>query len=241
MRSTYYLQLLFQYFMRYKLLILIIFCFSCFISRGQNNSNITLPQNIQTSIIPNNLMASEAESTNIDAFFTVNAICYDSISMVRISWVGPAGFKSFDVYRNEILIASNLKTTFYLDSAVMAAAYYHYTITAKNGKEAFNSNSSAEVFVKPCQAATVAVNPFQISVSPNPSPSIFYFSASNLRNKIIQIEILSGSGTRVYSHQTKSMASDFIQTIDLNNVPSGNYFLKVQIDRNTYFKQIVKQ
>ena len=37
------------------------------------------------------------------------------------------------------------------------------------------------------------------------------------------------------------MTSDFIQTIELDKVPSGIYFMKVQIDRNTYFKQLVKQ
>lgn len=242
--DLYYLQTPFQYFMKYKLLILFILCATATTGWSQVSSDISLKNTSDLILLTSNVTGNEHNNSATkptDVSLQVQAFCSDSLNLVRISWAGPAGFKSFDVYRNEVLIASNIKTAYYVDSAVSPAAYYHYSITAKNEKEIFSSPISPDVFTSPCFSTLSKVNPFQITVSPNPSPSVFYFTASNLRNKILNIEVLNTTGTRVYHQQTKSMAADFIQTIDLNNAAPGIYYMKVQIDRNTYFKQLVKQ
>ena len=211
---------------------------------SQININADIIKSNNLSILPSNLSGnqiSKSAAGYTDMSLQVQSFCYDSLSLVRISWAGPAGFESFDVYRNETLIATNIKSPYFVDSSVSPAAYYHYSISAKNKELTFSSSVSPDVFISPCASSSAAANSFQISVSPNPSPSVFYFTAANLRNKILSIEVLNSSGAKVYSQQTKSMTSDFIQTIDLSNAAPGTYFMKVKIDRNTYFKQIVKQ
>lgn len=230
--------------MKLKALLYLLLCFTAGHAGAQvsNRMNFNETAGSKSSLV--NLQIDVSVSPpkfSADLSLQVQAYCEDSLNLVRISWVGPAGFKNYDVYRNELLIASNIHLPYFIDSSLSPAAYYHYNIIAKNEKESFSSCISPDVFTSPCFAATSAVNPFQITVSPNPSPSVFYFTASNLRNKILNIEILNNAGVRVYQHQTKSMASDFIQTIELDKVPAGIYFMKVQIDRNTYFKQLVKQ
>ena len=230
--------------MKYTFLILLfIFSFATTgwsqVANGLVTSDIN-NQNGFTTINKISAATNTAKATS-DVSLQVQAYCYDSLNLVRISWNGPAGFKNYDVFRNEVLISTNIKSPFYVDSSVSPAAYYHYSITAKSEQEIFSSPISPDVFTSPCLAVTAAANPFQITVSPNPSPAIFYFTAANLRNKILSIEVLNYAGTRVYQQQTKSMAADFIQTIDLSSAPAGVYFMKVQIDRNIYFKQLVKQ
>ena len=230
--------------MKLKALIFFFLCTSASISWSQVSngivSNESSPANLVSVNFNNDPVVYPVKIAS-DLSLQVQAYCEDSLNLVRISWIGPAGFKIFDVYRNEALVASNIRLPYFVDSSVRPAAYYHYSIVAKNEKETFSSSISPNVFTSPCLAASTGINPFQITVSPNPSPSVFYFTASNLRNKILNIEVLNNAGTKVYQHQTKSMTSDFIQTIELDKVPSGIYFMKVQIDRNTYFKQLVKQ
>ena len=230
--------------MKLKTLIFLFICASATTGWSQVSTETSFNEPSKFTQLSNNLSNEFSISTvkkSGDLSLQVQAYCDDSVNLVRINWIGPAGFKNYDVYRNEILIASDIRAPYYVDSSVSPAAYYHYSITAKNDKESFGSSISPDIFTSPCLATTSSANPFSITVSPNPSPSIFYFTASNLRNKILNIEVLSTSGIKVYQQQTKSMAADFIQTIDLDKVPSGIYFMKVQIDRNTYFKQLVKQ
>lgn len=230
--------------MKYKLLILLILCVTVTTGWSQVSSALELSSNKNVStIVANSQDNLKPDLGNFasEHSLQVQAFCYDSLNLVRINWKGPAGFKKYDVYRNGEIIAENIKTPFYVDSTVAPAAYYHYSFSAKNEKDIFSSAVSPDVFTSPCLAVTAVANPFQITVSPNPSPAVFYFSASNLRNKILNIQVLNSAGTIFFQQQTKSMAADFIQTIDLSNAAPGVYFMKIQIDRNIYFKQLVKQ
>lgn len=231
--------------MAFKYFILLFFIFSAHQVAAQQAA-YKLP-NIMDAVIKSDAhfiynITEEKEVTPNKFQVQAQSFCSDSGNLVRVSWKGLTGSNMVEVYRDGNLIASDVSGHYFVDSTVGPASFYEYAVKAKNKEESLPQPQSVKVFTEPCSAILSNRNdPFQLSISPNPSPAVFYFSAQHMLNKLLHIEIFNASGAKVYQLNTKSVSNDFFQSINLSTVPAGLYFLKVQIDRSNFYRQIVKQ
>ncbi|MBI4931003.1 MAG: T9SS type A sorting domain-containing protein [Bacteroidetes bacterium] len=90
----------------------------------------------------------------------------------------------------------------------------------KNGMVGINENSDG--------------SDFNIFISPNPSNGIFTIQSPN---KISNIEISNLIGEKIYSSKVNSSQTE----IDLTKQPQGIYFIKVNSEKGTSIKKLIKE
>ena len=83
-------------------------------------------------------------------------------------------------------------------------------------------------------------NPFQIKVTPNPSPGDFYLTVKGAIDKEMHIEIFNLPGQKIYSYHQRVGANDYSMLLKLEKVASGIYLVKIIIDEKIYIRKILK-
>lgn len=82
-------------------------------------------------------------------------------------------------------------------------------------------------------------NSEDLIVSPNPSDGIFTIQLNSNCCSKIKIEVYDLLGKNVYLSTNKKVSPNFKQTINLSNIKSGLYILKVSGLYNTFFRKII--
>ncbi len=100
------------------------------------------------------------------------------------------------------------------------SANFNYTVTAIN---------------------TVDPQEIKLSVSPNPNSGIFQLSFEVLKRSDLSIELVNVSGQRVYLQTAANFIGKFNQKINIQNLSSAFYLLKIQHDKKTYIQKILVQ
>ncbi len=75
-----------------------------------------------------------------------------------------------------------------------------------------------------------------VSVYPNPAINIFHLSINNWQSKKMQIEIFDVLGESIY----KSEIHKSEEEINVSNLPSGVYYLKIYSEGKSAVKKFVK-
>ena len=95
----------------------------------------------------------------------------------------------------------------------------------------FNNNNA--LITDDCQLGIEGVDEAQIAVYPNPVSSILYLKTEqNVSIKFITI--YDALGRRVYKQRGN------IEQVEMNSLPSGLYFLKIQTNQGAVVKKIIK-
>jgi len=84
-----------------------------------------------------------------------------------------------------------------------------------------------------------STNENHFSVYPNPNNGTFTITSTlwhMCETNEISLEIFNSLGQQIYSQQIKSTNGEINETIDLNNITSGIYFVRVR-DGNNYAEQ----
>ena len=87
---------------------------------------------------------------------------------------------------------------------------------------------------------TLANEPFEmtnIAIYPNPSKGIFNVSMGTITPKIIQVYDLTG---KIVSSKTEFQNNQSIISLDLSNISSGIYFVKIVSENQSVTKRIIK-
>ena len=174
----------------------------------------------------------------------VNPLCNGTLSQIKLSWTPSSHAANFDIYRGGSLYAAGISGSEFIDSVVTSGNSYSYTVKAKNVVGSVNnSNGILSATARNCSVTSVisiANNPFEIKVFPNPSNGEYFLNAKRVSQKTISIEVLNVLGQVIYSTQQKSLSNDFSKPINIAKAPNGLYFLKISVDKKSYFLPITK-
>lgn len=79
-----------------------------------------------------------------------------------------------------------------------------------------------------------------ITIYPNPTTDYINVSFNQSTSKI-DISVIDELNHVVYRNNMDNVSKDFIQTIDLKDLAKGLYFIKIQLENESYFKRIVME
>ncbi len=154
--------------------------------------------------------------------FTVRLENFSDCVKITIEDIGKARLEnSYNVYRNNELIASNITDTDYIDEFdFIEGEDYCYTI-----ETICVSGSTSEISEEACVTFSSNINDSNnnFDIYPNPANNVVKISGQNI-HKVIVYNTIS-------EKVVEQIIDDNIATIDLTNIPSGAYILKV-IDIN---------
>ncbi|MDR2854054.1 MAG: T9SS type A sorting domain-containing protein, partial [Prevotellaceae bacterium] len=134
---------------------------------------------------------------------------------------------SFDIYRNDMLIASTSETRFE-DTEALPEGDYCYKV--RIAFDDFRSHYSEEI----CAAAT-SVETWRtasLQIYPNPAKNELFIQSDSPVNKV---EIYNLSGVCVLKE------SNFVGSINISNFAAGVYFAKIYTAAGETVQKIVKE
>ncbi len=182
---------------------------------------------------------STVEYPSVPQNLSANAIDESSISL---SWTSAQNATSYNVYRGTEKLA-NVTTTSYLAEDLTADTEYCFTITALNGDA--ESEKSAEACAKTKEQENQeeeeddndGLNELSssLNVYPNPVNDKLYIEAEV---EIENVTVYTITGVMV-GQQTTSNGQQTL-TLDLSELNSGIYFVKISTDKGEVVKKIVK-
>ena len=88
---------------------------------------------------------------------------------------------------------------------------------------------------------TVSPQEIKLTVSPNPNNGVFLLNFEVANRSDLSIEILNASGQRVFTNTQSGFIGKYSKTINLQNLSSEFYLLKIQHDKKTYIEKIILQ
>lgn len=156
-----------------------------------SNATIQNPTASPTETTTYTCAATSAAGLTESATCTVTVVCpptnltatVQNTNQVRLAWTAPNPVTSYKVYRNNILIASNVTTTTYTDSNLASGEYGYQVAAVYQGVESPKSNEAP---------ATIYGS---LSVTATASPNTIPFGSSSTLNA----NATGGNGSYTYS------------------------------------------
>lgn len=173
---------------------------------------------------------------------TATPTCSGTSSAINLTWTASTNATSYDIYRNGNLYASDITGTSFLNTyLITAGSTYTYYVKAKNSAGTFNnSNGTLSLTATNCTGAKISENNevkeiISISFYPNPTDGILNLEINNSDVRNIDYMILDMNGRLV-----KEATLDSERIIDMSQLPSASYFVRVVVDGQEFVKQIIK-
>lgn len=177
--------------------------------------------------------SNEACVTTLDLDITAPAnlsATPESTSEISLTWDEVENAMSYNIYRDNELV-TNITTTTYTDSGLEYDTEYCYTVSAiRNETE---SEVSEEVCAKTLGDGIEEVTA-AFEIYPNPANDKLYIEAET---NIEKITIYNLTGIAVQDEECR------MQNVELNvtDLNSGIYFIKIKTENNEVVKRIVKK
>ncbi|MBQ5855896.1 MAG: T9SS type A sorting domain-containing protein [Bacteroidales bacterium] len=160
-----------------------------------------------------------------------NLTATDNTSNIVVSWDAVDKATSYDIYRNNEFLA-NVETTSYTDSDFLQGDQCCYQVRA-----VFGNNKSA--FTKEtCVTATgdmIEEIDSNVEIYPNPVDDRLYIETLT---QTLTIEIYDVFG-RLQDYKTTRLQGNV--AIDVTDLKSGIYFVKINTEKGNIVKRIIKQ
>jgi hypothetical protein len=155
-----------------------------------------------------------------------------STSSINLFWNPSENATSYNIYRNDVMI-KNIDVTDYVDEGLEYNTEYCYTVTAVLGDT--ESEHSNKVCVKTLGEGVEEIET-SLHIYPNPVNDKLYIETQTL-TQTLNIEIYD-----IYGRcQQLSAVSSQSSVIDLSNLKSGIYFVKINTEEGNIVKRIIKQ
>ena len=164
---------------------------------------------------PNSLMAVPASTSSINLF-----------------WNPSENATSYNIYRNDVMI-KNIDVTDYVDEGLEYNTEYCYTVTAVLGDT--ESEHSNKVCVKTLGEGVEEIET-SLHIYPNPVNDKLYIATEEDVEDVVVYSI-----TGVIVGQQSTVNGQQTLTIDLSDLKSGIYFVKINTEKGNIVKRIIKQ
>jgi len=79
-----------------------------------------------------------------------------------------------------------------------------------------------------------------VSVYPNPTSDLIYINLKGMENNVVDATIFDAGMLQVYSGQFCVESDDYTESIDLDKLPAGVYFLQLEYDGRKVLRKIVR-
>lgn len=136
----------------------------------------------------------------------------------------------YNIWLNEDLVAQNLNTTSYDFNNIDSDAYYCVQVQAVYPNDIVSVKAVATTNeywdIQELDAETVAVYP-------NPATDVVYINSSSVDMRFIAYQIMDING-QIKDINVKN------NIIDISGLPSGIYLLKIDTEKGSVFKKIIK-
>lgn len=174
--------------------------------------------------------ASDASETiTATAVPTCNAITnltamVESYGVV-LTWNAAENAVSYEIYRNENWI-STASTTSYIDLQGHEGDTYYIITNCANGGASDASESATAI------VTSISEDENNIAIFPNPATDIVEISATQ---NITRIEIVSATGQIMHENEVNEESV----SINVENLPSGTYFVRIFCNPDVIVKKLV--
>ena len=153
-----------------------------------------------------------------------------STSSIKLTWNAAANATSYNIYRDDVLVKNTTETN-YTDEGLEYNTEYCYTVTSV--LDDIESEHSEKVCAKTL-GENIEETTTSLRIYPNPVLDRLYIEA---QTQTLTIEIYDVFGrlqvTEAPSHQGNL-------TIDVENLKSGIYFVKINTEKGNIVKRIIK-
>ncbi len=82
---------------------------------------------------------------------------------------------------------------------------------------------------------------YEIDLFPNPNKGVFKLAINTEANQFMEIEIFDAIGRKVYRENRDSYTSGTILEMNLKNLESGIYFVKIRLDQEVLMKKFINK
>ncbi len=174
---------------------------------------------------------------------TATPTCSGTTSAINVTWAASANATSYDIYRNGNLYASDVTGTSFLNTyLITAGTTYTYYVKAKNSAGTLNnSNGTLSATATNCSGAKMSEEQnvketITLSFYPNPTDGILNLEINKTEVQNIHYTIMDMNGRMIRESNLNKERS-----INLSQLPSATYFVRVVVDGQEFVKQIVKK
>jgi fibronectin type 3 domain-containing protein len=186
---------------------------------------VALYENNMTSVGAVSIYSSE-----FDVPQNINAT--DNTSNIVVSWDAVENATSYEVYRNNKFLAET-ETTSYTDGDFLKDEELCYQVRAifDNNKSAFTK----EVCVTTTGDMIKEIGS-QVEIYPNPVNDILYIEAETEIEEVVVYDVY-GRVQNLRNSETQKLRN----SIDVSNLNSGVYFVKIKTEESNITKRFVKE
>ncbi len=150
---------------------------------------------------------------------------------IDLKWVPAMLAETYDIYRNDSLIATGVVENQFTDSILVETKdILCYTVVGKNAF--LESNPSNEAYVLSSASVTNIDNHSSVVVYPNPTSGAVVIEAEDLNH----VSVYNMMGQQIFIHP----ANNGQATIDLSSFPDGSYIIQATTSMGVVTKKIVK-
>ena len=91
-------------------------------------------------------------------------------------------------------------------------------------------------------SSTTDPQKYTVHVSPNPTTGAFNVSGETINENAVSITLTSATGVIIYSSNANPSSGRFYQSISIEELPQGVYFLNVKSgDDSVYVEKVIKE
>ncbi|MES2864692.1 MAG: N-acetylmuramoyl-L-alanine amidase [Bacteroidota bacterium] len=216
-----------------------------FITVGTTYTYSMIAKNNIGTLANSNGMVSATAIVCAPGTFTATATptCSGTTSAINLTWTASANATSYDIYRNGNLYASDVTGTSFLNTyLITAGTTYTYYVKAKNTAGTLNnSNGTLSVTATNCSGAKMSEEnnikeTLTLSFYPNPTDGILNLEINKTEVDNIHYMIMDMNGRII-----KEANLETERSINLSQLLSATYFVRVVVDGQEFVKQIIKK
>lgn len=126
--------------------------------------------------------------------------------------------------------------TVYWNSGYVGLSAYVYVVAINDCGEL--SSDTLAISVSPVGISNSNNNKTEIRISPNPSDGSFNISIKGATNDI-DLTVMNSEGQIILQKKLINTTDNFVYKIDISNNPSGNYFLKFEINNSNLYRRVI--
>ena len=154
-----------------------------------------------------------------------------STSEISLTWDEVVNALSYNVYRDNEFVA-NVNDNNYSDEGLEYNTEYCYSVTAVRNEQ--ESESSEEVCIKTLGEGIEEITS-SYQLYPNPAKDKLYITTNDYEY-VEEISIYNLSGVLIYKE------TDFNnKSVDVSDMVSGVYFIKVKTENETFIQKFIKE
>ncbi|HRB71794.1 MAG TPA: N-acetylmuramoyl-L-alanine amidase [Flavobacterium sp.] len=178
---------------------------------------------------------------------TLTPTCSGTTSAINVTWTASANATTYDIYRNGNLYAPDVTGTSFLNTYLInAGSTYTYSMVAKNSAgSTSNSNGTRSAVAISCGARMATespVNGFEnLQLYPNPSDGFVNLSVENIADQKVNLMLVDTNGRIVLESNVMPTNNTLSEQIDIRNLATGMYILKITTGNKEYIRKVVKK